>query len=809
MAAACLAAPDPMAEQAPPGEPINAAFFDKRVRPILERSCLGCHGVDSRLAGLDLRSREAALKGGLKGPALVPGIAEKSLLYKLISGTRAPQMPPGGKLPKAEIAILKTWLDGGAPWSAESVKSAAKQVWWSFKSPVRPVVANGGKRKTENGNPIDSFVLAKLRESGLALNPPAGRRVLIRRAYLNLIGLPPTPEEVAAFESDRSADAWAKVVDRLLVSPHYGERWGRHYLDIVRYADSAGFEGDKDRPHNWRYRDYVIRSFNDDKPYDQLLKEQIAGDELRPGDREATIATGFMALGCEDFAQAKDARARADEIDDLVSTTGLAFLGLTVNCARCHDHKYDPIPMRDYYRLAAIFAPTDRKEIDIPTADERREIDAHNAGIESELAPLRAKAKPLLDKGGELAKKAGEKNPSPEAILAKLDEEEEKQLKAVLDEIAKIEKERKREYPKAFAVTDKAREFEPWHLNVRGDAFVKGEVVKPGFVCALPGGEAEIGPESALPKSTGRRTKLAEWIASPKNPLTARVWMNRVWRHHFGRGLVNTPSNFGINGELPSHPELLDWLAVEFMQPSVRAEASSVKGPVSQRSTLNAQRWSLKRIHRLILLSNTYQQSSEIRPDAMAKDPQNRLLWRMPVRRLEAEAVRDSTLSVAGTLNKEMYGPPIYPPVDSTLRADTFQGFNWPEGEDSPKTWRRSVYVKVKRSLLFPELEVFDCPEITNHVSTRNVTTTPLQALTMLNGPLTLRQAGFFAERLKRECGRDFTRIIERAYQLALCRPPTQRERKFSLSFLNHRGESGILDFAHAVLNLSEFVYSP
>src|SRR5687768_9495873 len=297
MAAACFASPILSTRQSPPVEPINAAFFDRKIRPILQRSCLGCHGVDGRLAGLDLRSREAALKGGLKGPALIPGNAEKSLLFKLISGMRAPQMPPGGKLPKAEIATLKTWLDGGAPWSGESVHKAAKQVWWSFKPPARPRIPEDLKRKTKNVNPIDAFVFAKLRESGLGMNPPAARRVLIRRAYLDMIGLPPTPEEVRAFELDRSPDAWAKVVDRLLASPHYGERWGRHWLDVVRYADSSGFANDYERGNAWRYRDYVIRSFNADKPYDRFIREQIAGDEIAPDNPEMRVAVGFLRMG--------------------------------------------------------------------------------------------------------------------------------------------------------------------------------------------------------------------------------------------------------------------------------------------------------------------------------------------------------------------------------------------------------------------------------------------------------------------------------------------------------------------------------
>jgi hypothetical protein len=813
---------------------VDAAFFTREVRPVLEKSCLGCHGVGAKLSGLDLRTRAAALAGGTRGPALVPGDAAKSRLYQLVTGAHAPVMPPNGKLEPRAVQAVKRWIDGGAPWPDEKIETAAAQVWWSFKPPVlpaQPAVENRAWLKTA----VDAFVLAKLEEAGLAPSPPAPRRVLIRRVYMDLIGLPPTPEEVRAFEADQSPDAWEKVVDRLLASPHYGERWGRHWLDLVRYADSSGFEGDKDRPLAYRYRDYVIEAFNKDKPYDQFVREQLAGDEIRPGDREAIIATGYLACGQEDFAMVKLPMTRADELDDLVSTTGSVFLGLTVGCARCHDHKYDPVTQTDYYRLQALFAPAERREIEIPTPEERRAYEERNQEINLEVTPLLDRAEPLRERGTELAKQAGHEKPTDEQILAALPEAERTALKELEAQIKAVEAKRP-QLPKALAVTDKYPEWEPVHLLIRGDANHRGPVVPPGFILALPGGSAEVGPEAASKKTTGRRRALSTWLVSPQNPLTARVWMNRVWRQHFGRGLVNTPSNFGINGETPSHPELLDWLALKF-------------------TSLG---WRLKPMHRLMLLSATYQQSSSVpvdssrrragedarapqvsarreagedaraphgsvqpqtlnaqrpTPNAQRLDPQNRLYWRMPVRRLEAEAVRDSILSVAGTLNREMGGPPVHPPVDPSLRADTFQGFNWPEGEDSPKTWRRSVYVKVKRSLLFPQLEVFDCPEISASVAQRNVTTTPNQALTMLNDPLILRQSGFFAERVAKEAGPEPSRQVEHAYWLAFGRPPTDNEKGLALRFLKTREPAGdrspLADFCHALINLSEFVYVP
>lgn len=673
---------------------VDAAFFENRVKPILQKSCLGCHGVGTTLGGLDLRTRAGAQKGGTRGSALGSNAAQ-SKLYHLITGSQAPLMPPGGKLPANEIAVLKTWLDGGAPWGGEQfLGSAQKQVWWS----LAPINAHA-----ESPN-IDSFISAKLTENKLTPSKEASRRVLIRRVYEDLWGLPPAPEEVEAFLKDPDPKAYEKLVEKLLASPNYGERWGRHWLDLARYADSGGFEGDKDRPLMWRYRDWVIDAFNSDMPYDRFLRFQIAGDELRPSDPNALIATGYLACGPQDIVE-NNARTRANELDDLVSTTGSVMLGLTVGCARCHDHKYDPIAMTDYYRLSAVFAPTERREVDGP--------------------------------GGKIQ-----------------------------------------------AVTDKGRTVPPSHLLRRGDAYLVGEEVKPGFLASLPEGDITLGDAPLEAKTTRRRVMLAQWLTSEKNPLTARVMVNRIWMHHFGRGLVNTPSNFGVNGELPSHLELLDWLASQFMQSG----------------------WSIKKMHRLMLLSKTYKQASTIRPDVMAKDPLNRFLWRMPLRRLEGEAVRDAILTVAGTLNPERGGPPVYPPVDPSLRADTFQGMNWPEGEDSPKTWRRSVYVKVKRSLLLPQLEVFDCPEITYTVEKRNITTTPLQALTLLNDPLILKQAGFFAERLQKERPNNPVGQIDRAYQLCLSRTPTAAELKLSQNFLKTRS---LTEFCHSMLNLNEFVYVP
>ncbi len=793
---------------APVASPGDTSMFERQVAPLLQDRCLGCHGVGVRLSGLDLRTRDSALKGGIKGPSIVPGHAAASLLYKMVIGEVRPQMPPNQRLAPAEVAILKRWLDSGAPWTRGGMETARKQTWWSFKAPVRPVLpaveqaggsaaasrVRGSQAKKAAGspvvvrppaNPIDRFIVARLREQGLSMSRQADRKTLIRRASLDLIGLPPTPDEVRAFENDRSANAWEKVVDRLLASPRYGERWGRHWLDVVRYADSGGFEGDRDRAYAWRYRDYVIDAFNRDLPYDRFLREQIAGDEISPNDNRTLIATGYLAVGPKEIVMEND-RNRADQLDDLVSTTGQAMLGLTLNCARCHDHKYDPITTRDYYRLSACFAPSQRREVEVLTADERKPAKE----LSDQLALARNRLDTIRARGKAAAAKNGIKDADDTQVEKNLEGQDKADFRAALAEVKTLQ-DKWNGLPRAEIVTDAAALWPETHILVRGDAGHPGPAVQPGFIASLPGGDVDLQPNKSFERTTGRRTALADWIANRNNPLTARVWMNRVWRHHFGRGIVNTPSNFGLSGELPSHPELLDWLACEFMD----------KG------------WRLKPIHKLILMSDAWQQDDRIRSDAASVDPDNRLLWRVSPRRLEAEAIRDSILFDSGSLNLQMGGPPVYPPIDPSLRADTFQGPNWKDGEDGQSTWRRSVYVKVKRSLLLPELEVFDCPEITTTVAARNVTTTPTQALTLLNDPLILKQAQLFAQRVAHIAGPDPSRQVNEAYSIAFGRRPSSRELALSLDYLRSRSASGrtnpLADLCHALFNANEFVYMP
>jgi cytochrome c553 len=763
---------------------LDQAFFDTRVAPILKDACLDCHGGSTVMSHTDLRSEAALKASGSKGRVLAVSIGGKSRIHNLVSGRQAPLMPPGGKLSDSKVSDLTRWLDAGAPYFGRTLGHAKQQVWWAF-APIKMSIAKPSAKNSLSA--IDTFVQAGLQRNGLTWNPPASRRDLIRRAYFDLTGLPPTFEEVQAFEKDRSPNAWSKVVDRLLASPQYGERWGRHWLDIVRYADSGGFEGDKDRPNAWRYRDWVINAFNQDTPYNTFLEHQLAGDELAPGDPAALVATGYLAAGPKDIVE-NNARTRANEVDDLVATTGSAFLGLTIACARCHDHKYDQLPQADYYRLAAIFAPTERRDMDLCTPDERKAIEARIAQSEAKLKPLRDEYGALRGKGEAAARKMGSLQPAEAEIEAGLGTEMQR-YRDVRKDIDMVEVSRE-QVPVAMAVTDPGPTFGEYRIHRRGDAYLPGDPIKPGFLKCLPG-NVDIPDAPAGAKTTGRRTALAKWITSPENPLTTRVWMNRVWRHHFGRGIVATPSDFGVNGELPTHPELLDYLSAKFA-------AGGMK---------------LKPIHREILLSKTWMQSSAIRPSAAKIDPLNKLLWRMPLRRLEAEAVRDSILKVAGGLDLKMGGPPIYPPVDPSLRSDTFQGMNWPITEDDMSTWRRSVYVKVKRSLLLPQLEVFDCPEITASVATRNSTTTPLQALTLMNDPLVLQQANVMTSTLYDSFGfvADTTPVKDRAlvevvYQRALQRNPTPREAKLAYKILTTQGRSRL---CLLMFNLNEFVYVP
>ncbi len=782
---------------------------------ILRTSCQPCHGAAMKQSDLDMRTRAAMLSGGKRGAAIVPGDPEKSNLYLFAAHRVKPEMPPGAKLSDAEIDTLRRWIAAGANMDDRAPVEAPAARHWAFVAPIVQAPPAVKERAWVRG-PVDAFLLAKLEANGLRPAPPANRRALVRRAYLDLWGLPPSPEQVDEFLRDTSEDAWPRLIERLLASPHYGERWGRHWLDLVRYADSAGFEFDRDRLNAWRYRDYVIRSFNADKPYDRFLREQLAGDEIDPTGDDAMIATGYLRLGVEN--NIRDERTRLDELDDVVSTTSLAILGMTVGCARCHDHKFDPIPTRDYYRIQAVFFPARPAEHPLVPPEAvaafnaaQKEIAAAQAPIEKERTAIE---KPYRDrifdeKLSKLPEYMQEAWRTPaeqrtegqrlnaqqiratmqitdEEILAIMSEEDKARRAKLVAEHRALEKRRPRPYPSSMSIGERGREPAPSHLLLRGDPSSKGEVMKPGVLSAAASGEVPFPDPPAGAKSSWRRRGFAEWAASKENPLTARVMANRIWQHHFGRGIVATPSNFGKTGQAPTHPELLDWLALEF-----------------QRSG-----WSVKAMHRVIMNSSAYRMSPRDDASALALDPVNRWLWRMPRRRLEAEALRDAMMTVAGTLDRTVGGEPVLPYIDPSLFQSSSRRTWNGRPDDDPSTWRRSVYVFAKRSIRYPMFEAFDQPDMIASCDRRNQSTTAPQALLLMNNASVLMQARAFAERVKREAGGDAAAQVARAFHLALARPPSAAERAESIDFIRS-SPTGLEDFCQTLFNLNEFAYIP
>ncbi len=830
----------------------DAVSYSRQVRPLLEAQCLVCHGAAQTLSDLDLSTLGGMRKGGLGGPAVVSGDAESSTLYRHVAGLETPRMPLGGTLEAEHVEMLRLWIEQGAKVDSTEVSSTTKtpgaeKIWWAFEAPVRPdppMVSNPAWVE----NAIDAIVFERLEAAGLRPAPEAGKRRLIRRAYLDLHGLPPTSEEVERFLADDSADAFEKVVDGLLDSPRYGERWGRHWLDVVRYADSSGYEHDYDYPHAWRFRDYVIEAFNEDKPFDRFVVEQLAGDELEDGSFDTLVATGFYRVGARILFREKDNPGyRYEYLDDMIATTGHAFLGLSVECARCHDHKFDPIQQLDYYRMMAVFFPHIRYDFPLASPEEVAVYEAKKEAVEARTKPLRARIRTLEKPYKDAAWKRRVAT-FPEDIRLAVETEEERrsagqkllaaqvltlgsgpvredmtaadlaEVKRLEGRIESLEKELPTEAPKAMGVRDgdyrsapdgRGDEVQPgkgeredyvdagpWiptaghaytppvaHLLPTANYRQKGEEVRPGLIAALsrPGSYRPEPPNNGR-VSTGRRLALARWIASAENPLTARVAANRIWQHHFGRGIVSTASNFGKMGEQPTHPKLLDWLATELVRNN----------------------WSFKAMHRVVMRSRTYRMASAYGSEkALDADPQNRLLWRYPKWRLEGEAIRDSILHVAGSLNDEAGGEPFFQPIPKSVR-DSFLKGRWTMTEESPAVWRRSVYAYAKRGLRYPMFELFDQPSPNVSCEARTTTTVPTQALTLLNNEFVLIQAKRFAERVSNEAGGERRAQIERAYSIALSRPPTEREMDDNLSFLSQRS---LTDLCDVLLNLNELVY--
>ncbi|MBM3811177.1 MAG: DUF1553 domain-containing protein [Acidimicrobiia bacterium] len=730
---------------------------------------------------------------------------------------------------------------------AQSAITQRDRNWWSFRKLTR----------AENGS-VDTFIQATLAAKGLSPAPAADKSTLARRAYLDLTGLPPSPRELDAFLGDTSPGAYSKLIERLLASPHYGERWGRHWLDAARYADSGGYEQDFTYPNAWRYRDYVIRAFNQDKPYDRFIREQIAGDELPGSDYDALIATGFHRVGATvGFREKDNPQYRYTYLDDMIGTTSRVFLGLTVNCARCHDHKFDPVPQRDYYRLMAVFFPYISYDHPLASPDQVAAYESRKAEVQSKIQPLQDKLRAIEEP---YRKRAFEQklNTFPEDIQVAVRTPPEQRTegqkllatqvltirpatyrnlmsagdRAAADSLSKEIRALQNQLPKPLPVAmgirdgdyrlaplgpgdDEApgkgvKSDEDEHLNEtyvpvagkpynppksyfleRGDYLSRAEETGPGFLEVL----SDLGIPNAIPPadgriSTGRRRALAEWIASPENPLTARVMVNRIWHHHFGRGLVSTPSNFGRLGRPPSHPQLLDWLADEFIKSG----------------------WSVKHIHRLIMNSATYRAASAF-PSAKAldEDPNNIYLWRFPIRRLEAEAIRDSILAVSGNLNLEAGGPAYFPVVADRVLQSVSKGI-WNVAEDGPAVWRRGVYAYSKRGMKYPMFEVFDQPDPNVTCEMRDTSTVPTQALTLLNNEFVLRQARAFADRVLQLAGPEQSAQVRAAYRIALARDPSAAELSSNVQFLNRRMSSqpaldALTDLCDVMLNLNEFLY--
>jgi Protein of unknown function (DUF1553)/Protein of unknown function (DUF1549)/Planctomycete cytochrome C len=866
-----------------------AADFNQTVGPILTRNCADCHSEKTKTSGFSVASQASVMAGGNKhGKAVHPGDPARSPLVRMLKGELQPAMPLGKALASAELEQIQSWIRSLPPEDSPKMSE-----WrWPFERPVKrdpPRVKAGSWVR----NPIDAFVLARLEEKGIAPAAAASKRTLARRLYLDLVGMPPTPPEMMQFLNDESPQACESLINRLLDDPRYGERWGRHWLDLARYGETSGLEGDGAIGNVWRYRDWVVDAFNSNMPYDRFVILQLAGGDEHSQtknnyepDVQGLIPTGFLRVAPWDRSNLVAAEVRQNYLSEVTSTTASAFLGLTVGCARCHDHKYDPIPTRDFYRFQAFFnavqagAPVDvpfrdkalaaksKQQVDayakrLEDGTEKRELDAFEAQLLKKLVAAKAerargKAFAVADLRLELKLKpqrlfteqeqeqhadrlaAAQRTADPPEKQA-LDAFEQTLLKKLVAGYAsgsvdpagrfdalsvddvRHEVEQKYAANSIFTLEEKNRHTElagsldilerrkhrwdtkalvvtnisgppsgpflaPTQVLIRGDYLQPGEIVEPGFPTAITGDAKPAIIETDRYRqfpTRGRRLTLAKWIASPENPLTARVMVNRIWQHHFGQGIVRTPSDFGKNGERPTHPELLDWLAVRFVESG----------------------WDIKAMHRLMLLSNTYQQSADNPSDPEGlKDSDNRLFSRFERRRLEAEAIRDSILFVSGRLNPEMGGPGVFPPLPADLadfaRYGRTGGMMWEPNEKEEDARRRSIYIFQRRSLPLPLMASFDATPFSESCERRSSTTTPLQALGMMNGTLVQEEAEHLAARIRKEAGEERSRQIQIAFEIVLGRLPAAGElRKFSAF------DGPLRSLCLVLLNSNEFLY--
>jgi len=794
-----------------------AADSSVAVQDLLRTRCQTCHSEQGKAGGLSVATIAGLRQGGKRGPAVVPGDPDASILYRLVSGAGKPAMPLGGDpLPKPEVEAIRQWISNGAPWSEP-------QQWWSFKPLKRPQVPQ--VESTWTRTPIDAFILAKLRTQGLKESPEADRRTLIRRLTYDLHGLPPSPEDVDSFVADKSPDAYEKLVDRRLASPRYGERWGRHWLDTAHYGESHGYDKDKPRWNAWPYRDYVIQAFNADKPYKRFVEEQLAGDVLYPDDAAATTALGFIAAGPWDFVgQAELAEGTTDkkitrllDRDDMVTVTMSSMVSMTAHCARCHNHKFDPILQEDYYSLQSVFAGIDRADRPVdgdPKVFHRRnEWLAKRRVLVSALRPLEDAAAgtstpeiEALDKQVAEWKQINATDPAsrPPEIKQKIADAvvlRATMVKAALPAASLTEMDRLRQELKAldheiaglpkpqmvYAATnyfDQTGTFrfavEPRPVNVlmRGSVDSPGKPAEPGALSCVPGMKPRFGVKADAPEGM-RRVALAHWITDPNNMLTWRSIVNRVWHYHFGAGIVDSPNDFGRMGSQPTHPELLDWLAVEFRDSG----------------------GSFKKLQKLIVMSSVYRQSSANDPANAKIDGENRYLWRANRQRLDAESLRDTILAASGKLDLTMGGPSAkqfffkddHSPVYDYGRFDP----------DAPENYRRSIYRFIVRSVPDPLMERFDCPDVSMVSAKRTTTITAIQALALLNNPFVVKQAEHLAERVQSTAAAPADQV-RTAFRLTVQRAPSPHEEQTLTSYLSR---AGLPALCRLLLNANEFLF--
>ena len=769
-----------------PGEDTTAdgsPLFRETVQPILRNRCLSCHNQKVRSSGLSLESRSEILTGGSRGPAVLPGDSEQSRLIKALAHSSDLNMPPGGKLPEAEIQALRQWVALGAPWDESD--GSGRDGHWSFQPVRRPAPPRVSDAQWVR-NPVDRFILQRLEEEGLEPSPEASRITLLRRLSLDLLGLPPSPAAVDRFLEDTRPGAYERLVERMLSSPHYGERWGRHWLDVARYADSDGFS---DGPRQiWMYRDWVIRSLNCDLPFDRFTIQQLAGDLIPEASKEQIVATGFHRNTLLNQEGGIDVEQyRVERVVDRVETTGAAFLGLTVGCARCHDHKYDPFSQKEFFQLYSFFNNIEERSPELEETDRPRHWPFLEFGSDDEFArrdiirsqlallekELKTYEKELLARLPQWERELGperrrEYPPEIQRILAlPAEARNEIQLKT----LHLLYKEQDLGYSTRKAGIDSLKQAEPKlpstlvmkelpepreaYIHLGGEFTRRGDPVQPDVPAVLPPLKARSRPD---------RMDLARWLVDPAHPLTARVTVNRIWQRYFGAGLVETENDFGTQGSLPSHPALLDWLASELIRKD----------------------WSLKAMHRLIVTSAAYRQSSRHREDAARLDPDNRLLARQHRLRLESEVVRDVCLTASGLWNRGIGGPPVFPPQPqgSSRLGHSKRAWVTSQGEDR---FRRGLYTHFWRSTPHPALMVFDSPNGITTCTRRSRSTSPLQALTLLNDEAFYEFAQGLARRVLREGPDQDAERIDYTFRICLSRPPSTEESTQLKRFLDHQ----------------------